>query len=113
LLCVETDHTGSLKKGGEDMEITADVSLIILLLGLTGLLAGYFLYARPLRLQRAEPELIYGSSHIKIVGTKLFAGLDRLHWIRRKVPGIRSGRSLANGEEDTLFHHEYLSFFMI
>jgi hypothetical protein len=84
------------------MEITADVSLIILLLGLTGLLAGYFFYARPLRLQRAEPELIYGSTHVKLAGPNLFDGLERLHWVRRKVPGIRSGRRLANGEEDSL-----------
>jgi hypothetical protein len=84
------------------MEITADVSLIILLLGLTGLLAGYFFYARPLRLQRAGSEVIYGSSLVKIAGPNLFDGLERLHWVRRKIPGIRSGRRLANGEEDSL-----------
>jgi hypothetical protein len=84
------------------MEITADVSLIILLLGLTGLLAGYFLYARPLPLQRAEPELIYGSSCANPEGLNLFDGLERLRWVRRKVPGTRTGRRLANGEEDSL-----------
>ncbi|SEB74521.1 hypothetical protein [Paenibacillus sp. GP183] len=85
------------------MEITADVSFIILLLGLTGLLAGYFFYACPLQLQHAEPDFINGSSLVKKVGQKLSSGLDRLHWIRRKVPGSRSGRSLPSGEEDSLF----------
>jgi hypothetical protein len=85
------------------MEMTADVSFFILLLGLTGLLAGYFFYSRPLLLQRAEPELVYGTSRLKIAEPKLFDGLVRLHWVRRKVPGTRSGRRLANGEEDSSY----------
>jgi hypothetical protein len=46
------------RKVRDGMELTADVSVIILLLGFTGLLAGYFFYFRPLFLHSAKPALM-------------------------------------------------------
>jgi hypothetical protein len=92
------------------MEITTDVSIFILLLGLTSILSGYFLYARPVLLQCSEPQIIYGPSEAIIEGPQPFDGLGRLHWIRRKIPGTRSGRRSADGEEDSFFIMRILTF---
>ncbi|MCD1259276.1 hypothetical protein B5M42_010545 [Paenibacillus athensensis] len=77
------------------MEISADVSFIVLLLGLGGLLLGcglgWVASGRPLlpgtevAMDLLPPKR--GSSGIER------RRADELHWIRRKLPGRRSGRS--------------------
>jgi hypothetical protein len=84
------------------MEMQLDMSVFILFVGLTGLLTGYLLVVCPSFSFREEADFIYSERLTSGIRKKPLIELRSFHWVRRKIPGRRSGRKRQDGEAASL-----------